>query len=119
MPIPHDTDVRDDRFAHAVLKLKKGDLGKCDSCGDYCLESYLRVQIGSMMKEIHICPECDLPEKWSMEFSERRGRFYFRYFDPRKPGERKDQWSHPNPESPLHRPSLDALSGAPRKRPRE
>ena len=61
----------------------------------------IRIQVGSMSKEIMICPECDLPEKWSIKHSKSRNQCYYVYFD-YEGGKRVVRWSHPNPENPLH-----------------
>ena len=81
--------------------VKPEDITLCDGCERYCMRSNIRVQIGSMRKQILICPECDLPEKWSIKYSHSRCRRYYVYFD-YETKERIVRWSHPNSESPLH-----------------
>lgn len=100
---PHARSDEDRRWLANALAtwVKPGDIAECDCCEAYCLEEHVRIQYGSMGKEARLCPECDLPEHWSMAFSKTTKRAYYIHFDPIRPDSRIVQWSHPNPESPL------------------
>jgi hypothetical protein len=81
--------------------IEVGDLVVCDSCERHCMRTNIHARIGSMRKEMMVCPECDLPELWSIKYSKSRGRPFYVYFDFKR-NERCVRWSHPNPENPLH-----------------
>lgn len=82
---------------------KPDDIAACDDCGGYALTEHMHEHHGSMGKEWMLCPECDLPEKWSSSFSERNHRRYYIYFDPKQPATRRIQWGHPTEGNPLYR----------------
>ena len=86
--------------ALAEANLKSGDITTCDSCECYVLLEHTQVQYGSMGKEMRICPDCDLPEKWHSKFSNEYSKRFFVYFDALT-GKRHTQWSHPNEGNPL------------------
>ena len=62
----------------------------------------MHIYTGSMGKTYELCPECDLPEKWSSKFSESKKRRYYVYTDPKNSHKRLVRWSHPTKENPLH-----------------
>ena len=96
------------QFAQAFASslIKPADICTCDSCGALVFRDDVHIHSGSMGKEFICCPECDLPEKWSMRFSKSRLKRYYVFFDPLNPKTSYVQWGHPNEGNPLHN-SLD------------
>lgn len=55
---------------------------------------------GTMMR---VCPECDLPPKWSSNFSESRHNLrYYVFYDPEQAHTRYVKWGHPTEGNPLY-----------------
>ncbi len=90
-------------LSRALAESKDGEIQSCDACDGFALSNEMHTHIGSMCKEMAVCPECDLPEKWQIKFSESRGIRYYIYFDPEQPHTRHIRWSHPTPGNPLYR----------------
>ncbi len=92
-------------LARALAESKDGEIGSCDMCDNFALNSELHVRHGSMHKRMSLCPDCDLPEKWQIKFSKTRGIRYYVYFDPTDASSGYVQWGHPTPGNPLHKPT--------------
>ena len=71
---------------------------ECDGCGECTEDAFVHIHYGSMRKEMHLCPECDLPEGWVGKWSQRRHLPYF--FNVKQ---KSVQWSHPTPGNPLYK----------------
>ena len=112
--------TRKQLLAQALFNSKDGEIRVCDSCEGYVLGEHMHTYVGSMCKEWSVCPECDLPEKWSTKFSTRRGMRYFIYFDPSVgAASRVVQWNHPTEGNPLHAPARPEVDEKANKRKRE
>jgi hypothetical protein len=89
-------------LAELLLNCRPGDITECEGCGLYVLDDEVHIYHGSMGKEIRVCPECDLPPKWSSKFSKKKKRRYYIYFDyMSNKKESHIQWSHPTEGNPL------------------
>ena len=84
--------------------VERDDIVVCDACDRFCMRDLVCTHYGSMRKEMLVCPECDLPDCWSVSYSKSRKRRFYIYFDPSVPSTRILRWSHPNPENKLHDP---------------
>ena len=89
------------QLAQALSQLKPGDIIMCDSCDAYVLKDHAHTHTGSMRKEISLCLDCDLPEKWHSCWSKTRGQIYFVHMNPMT-NEKHCQWSHPTVGNPLY-----------------
>lgn len=96
-------EMKKDEFIlfKALAGLKQGDIETCESCEKYVLSHHMHSYTGSMGKEYSLCPECDLPEKWSSKVSTSRYRRFFIYFDPQT-GKRWMKWGHPTEGNPFY-----------------
>ena len=93
---------RDDfLLSEALAVLKEGAIETCASCEKYVLTHHMHSYTGSMGKTYSLCPECDLPEKWSSKASKSRNRRFYIYFDPQT-DDRWMQWGHPTKGNPFH-----------------
>ena len=88
-------------LSEALAVLKEGDIETCDSCEKYVLRQHMHsYDDGSMGKQYSLCPECDLPEKWSSKPSRSRNMRYYVYIDPQT-NERWMKWGHPTKGNPF------------------
>lgn len=96
---PTEKEKNDEFFlSEALALLEEGAIETCASCAKYVLNHHMHSYNGSMGK---LCPECDLPEKWSSHVSKSRSRRYYIYFDPMTQ-ERWMQWGHPTQGNPFY-----------------
>ena len=94
-------DNEDIFLAELLRKLNSGDIATCDDCEGYVLAKHMH-KYTSSMGHGQLCPECDLPEKWSSKWSKERKRRYYVYFDPHEPRTRVLKWGHPTKGNPLY-----------------
>lgn len=96
--------LKQELFLTKILSIwaKPGDITTCDNCEGYALSKHMHTYDGSMGQETQLCPECDLPEKWSSHFSDKNHRRYYVYFDPADPSRRVKKWGHPTEGNPLY-----------------
>lgn len=99
-PMSKDKEQSDFLLSESLLKLNKGDIKTCDSCESYILSHHMHCYKYSVEHEYVLCPECDLPEKWSSKVSTSRKRRFYIYFDPES-GKRWEKWGHPTKGNPF------------------
>ena len=88
--------------AFASEAIKQDDFETCDSCEKLMLTEHAHTHYGSMGKEYTLCPECDLPEKWSSKYSNSKGKRFYVYLDPLRPDTSYSKWGHPTEGNPLY-----------------
>ena len=88
--------------AFASSSIEECDITTCDSCENLVLTEHSHKHHGSMGKECTLCPECDLPEKWSSKYSNGKGKRFYVYSDPLRPDASYVQWGHPTEGNPLY-----------------
>ena len=99
----YDNKVMTDLPLSELLRtVKSGAIAICDDCEGYALAKHMHRFTSSMGCDGQLCPECDLPEKWSSRWSKERKRRYYVYFDPHEPRTRVLKWGHPTKGNPLY-----------------